>query len=69
MQHAGSLVWVLIKQPRKGGPRATPEKRPVGDLVGGDRGEVLAEHKLGPDEFALALEILEQRYPAPKIET
>lgn len=57
---AGSLVWVKDMR----GP--TPEKWPADMASGGKvNKEVLAEHKLGPDEFALKLAILVQRYPAP----
>lgn len=61
---AGSLVW--LKGLR--GPR--PEKWPADfarkSAKDADAPIVLAEHELGPEEFALTIPILEQRYPAPK---
>lgn len=57
------LVWV------RWNGRVLPEKWPR-DVISGikDHKVVLAFHELGPDEFAMKIAILEQRYPAPKIE-
>jgi hypothetical protein len=63
---AGSLVWIRIPQPRKGGALVTPEKWPIDAPGGVTAGRVVvAEHKLSPGEFSLSIAILEQRYPPP----
>lgn len=56
----GSFVWV------KGLRGPSPEKWPH-DAPSGVRTDkvILAEHKLGRDEFDLTIAILEQRYPPP----
>jgi hypothetical protein len=66
---AGSFVWLKIEQPMKHGPLVTCEKWNA-DLAPSVRArrEVVAEHKLSDAEYGLAMEILKQRYPAPKIE-
>ncbi len=56
----GSFVWV------KGLRGPAPEKWPA-DAPTSVRTDkiILAEHKLGRDEYALAIVIVEQRYPPP----
>ncbi len=62
----GHLVWIKVKQPRKGWPRAVAEKWPLNPIgaTTNDKTE-LTKHPLTEDEWSLKLAILEQRYPAP----
>ena len=57
----GRFVWV--RSLRGPIPEKWPDDMPVGGAVGKD---VLQSYELGPDEFALKIAILEQRYPPPK---
>jgi hypothetical protein len=64
---AGLFVWVKVEQPLKSGPSVAPEKWPSASVDVCRRGKtVIAEHKLGADEFSLSFAILEQRYPPPQ---
>ena len=58
---SGSLVWI------KGLRGPVAQKWPDDMSVNASSGQavVLARHPLSPGEFALALPILEQRYPPP----
>lgn len=63
MTIAGHFVWL------RGLRGFCPEKRPVGyqpRMTKEDNQEPAAIYPLGPEEYALKISILEQRYPPPK---
>lgn len=59
----GLFVWV--KGPRGPYPEKWPLDKPQNKTGGASAPVVLQQHQLSPDEFALRIAVLEQRYPAP----
>ena len=58
-EEGGLFVWL----PDQRGP--VPEKWPYDMPDNGNRKMPLVAYKLGPEEFAMQITILEQRYPPP----
>lgn len=65
----GYFVWIRVKQPMKNGPLVSCQKWSRDAFaVEMKRNDLLSQHPLTVGTWNLHPEILEQRFPPPKVE-